>query len=235
MALVSINPTSGMTLKEYNEWTDVEVSDVVGHVHDTWLDWKGTPFAERAKQMRAIAALLRDRKENLGRIITMEMGKPIKEAKAEIDKCALACNYFADHAETFLSVDTIESDAAKSYVRFDPLGLILAIMPWNFPFWQVLRFAAPALMAGNGVILKHASNTTGVALVIEGLFEDAAFPKDLFRTLLISSKAVPSVIQDTRVAAITLTGSVAAGKAVAKLAGYALKKTVLELGAQIRS
>lgn len=230
MTLVSINPSTGERIKEYLKWSDDDVSEVIGQVHDVWLDWRGTSFSERGRLMSALANSLRQKKEDLARTITMEMGKPIHEARAEIDKCALACDYFGEHAETFLHIERIGSDAGKSYVRFDPLGIILAIMPWNFPFWQVFRFAVPALMAGNAVVLKHASNTTWNALTIEELVAQAGFPKNLFRTLLIGSEAIPKVIDDRRIAAITLTGSLAAGKAVARMAGEALKKTVLELG-----
>ncbi len=230
MTLVSTNPTTGETIKEYRKWSGDDVSKVVGLVHDAWLDWRGTSFSERGRLMSALATSLRQKKEDLARIITMEMGKPINEARAEVDKCALVCDYFGEHAETFLHIERIGSDAGKSYVRFDPLGIVLAIMPWNFPFWQVFRFAAPALMAGNAVVLKHASNTTGCALTIEELFVQAEFPENLFRTLLIGSETIPKVIDDRRIAAITLTGSLAAGKAVAGMAGEALKKTVLELG-----
>lgn len=230
MSLVSINPATGQLIREYKKWTEDEVSRVIGHVRDSWYDWRETSFSERARAMSALAARIRKENEDLARTITLEMGKPIVEARAEVEKCALACDYFGSHAESFLGVETIGSDAGKSYVRFDPLGVILAIMPWNFPFWQVFRFAVPALMAGNVVVLKHASNTMGCALSIEGLFSKSGFPENVLRALMIGSEAVPGVIRDGRIAGVTLTGSVVAGRAVAKLAGEALKKTVLELG-----
>jgi succinate-semialdehyde dehydrogenase/glutarate-semialdehyde dehydrogenase len=230
MTLVSANPTTGEKIKEYGEWTDEEVSRVVGKVREAWFDWRSASFSERGRPMLALATILGKKKEELARMMTIEMGKPITEARAEIEKCALACNYFAEHAETFLRIEAIESDAGKSYVRFDPLGVILAIMPWNFPFWQVFRFAAPGLMAGNTVVLKHASNVTGCAFSIEGLFAEAGFPENVFRVLPIGSESIPGVISDRRIAGVTLTGSLVAGKAVARLAGEALKKTVLELG-----
>ena len=230
MKLVSVNPMTGETIREYEKWTHDEVSKVIGHVHDGWLGWRNTSFSERAHLMSALAAKLHDNKEELAHTITLEMGKPINESRAEIDKCAWASDYFAENAETFLHIETLGSDAHKSYVRFDPLGVILAIMPWNFPFWQVFRFAVPAIMAGNAVVLKHASNTMWSALTIEELFLEAGFPESLFRSLLIGSEAIPKIIVDGRIAGVTLTGSLEAGKAVAKIAGEALKKTVLELG-----
>lgn len=230
MRLVSVNPTTGETIREYEEWTHDDVSKVIGYVHDGCLGWRNTSFSQRSHLMSALAARLRGKKEVLARTITMEMGKPINEARAEIEKCAWVCAYFAENAETFLRIETIGSDAHKSYVRFDPLGVILAIMPWNFPFYQVFRFAVPAIMAGNAVVLKHASNTMWSALTIEELFVGAEFPENVFRTLLIGSEAIPKVIADRRIGGVTLTGSLEAGKAVAGIAGGSLKKTVLELG-----
>src|SRR5574338_1435201 len=162
--------------------------------------------------------------------MTMEMGKPIAQSKAEVEKCAWVCDYYADNAEQFLSDEIIKTDASRSFVTFQPLGVVLAVMPWNFPFWQVFRFAAPALMAGNGAVLKHASNVPGCALAIEEIFRHAGFPNDLFRTLMIGTEQVPAVIEHPLVKAVSLTGSAAAGRAVARIAGASLKKTVLELG-----
>jgi succinate-semialdehyde dehydrogenase/glutarate-semialdehyde dehydrogenase len=230
MTLVSINPATGEKLSEYAKWTDSEVLSAIGKVHGTWLEWKRSTFSERARLMDSLAGELRKDRENLARAISLEMGKPITQARGEIDKCALTCDYFAEHGENFLATETIQSDARKSYARFDPLGVILAIMPWNFPFWQVFRFTAPALMAGNTILLKHASNVTGCALAIEALFPKAGFPENTVRTLPVGSESVPLVISDRRVAGVTITGSLAAGRSVAKAAGEALKKTVLELG-----
>lgn len=230
MGLVSINPANGELIKEYRVWGPGEISDTLDRVHNAWISWRSTSFGERSRLMGELASVLRSERDELARMITLEMGKPIGEARGEIDKCAAACDYYAQNAESFLRQEMIDSDASKSYVRFDPLGIVLAVMPWNFPFWQVFRFAVPALMAGNTAVLKHASNTTWSALSIEGLFGKAGFPENIFRTLLIGSDLVSSVINDRRVAAVTLTGSEAAGRAVASEAGRALKKTVLELG-----
>lgn len=230
MTLASMNPATGVRLREYARWTDGQVVSAIGRVHDAWLEWRRSAFLERARLMESLAGELRKDREGLARTITLEMGKPITQSRAEIDKCALTCEYFAEHGEGFLATETIQSDAWKSYVRFDPLGVILAIMPWNFPFWQVFRFAAPALMAGNTILLKHASNVTGCGLAIESLFPKAGFRENIFRTLPVGSESVPLVMSDRRVAGVTITGSLAAGRSVAKAAGEALKKTVLELG-----
>jgi succinate-semialdehyde dehydrogenase/glutarate-semialdehyde dehydrogenase len=180
--------------------------------------------------MRRAGELLRERKEDLARLMALEMGKPLAQGRAEADKCASVCEYYADGAERFLAPETIETDARKSFVAFQPLGAVLAVMPWNFPFWQVFRFVAPALMAGNGGVLKHAANVTGCALAIEEIVRRAGFPPPLFRALLIGSARVAAVIESPHVKAVTLTGSTPAGKAVAAKAGSVLKKTVLELG-----
>ena len=192
--------------------------------------WRATSFSGRAALMAQLAKLLETRADSLGRLITTEMGKPLGSAVEEVRKCALACRFFAGHAERFLAEEPVEGPAARNVIRFEPLGPVLAIMPWNFPFWQVLRFAAPALMAGNVGLLKHASNVPGCALAIEELFTDAGFPHGVFQTLLIPAGEVKPVIHDSRVRAVTLTGSVEAGRKVAAEAGAALKKTVLELG-----
>jgi succinate-semialdehyde dehydrogenase/glutarate-semialdehyde dehydrogenase len=189
-----------------------------------------TDFAERAVLMNNAATVLKTRREEYARLMTLEMGKPIAAARAEVDKCAWVCNYYADHAESFLKSETIRTDASESYVAYRPLGVVLAVMPWNFPFWQVFRFAAPALMAGNAGILKHASNVTGCSLAIEDVFRRAGFPENLFRSIIAGSKRMDKVIEHPLIRAVTLTGSVPAGKAVAAKAGSLLKKTVLELG-----
>ncbi len=180
--------------------------------------------------MMNAAEVLRKNKEDYSRLMTLEMGKPISQSRAEVDKCAWVCEYYAENAEKFLSDELIETDASKSFVTFQPLGIVLAVMPWNFPFWQVFRFAAPGLMAGNAGILKHASNVSGCALAIEEVFREAGFPENLFRTILVPSSQMEEVIKNEKIKAVTLTGSVPAGKAVAKTAGSVLKKTVMELG-----
>ncbi len=226
----SINPATNELVKEYKEHTSEEVVQIIGNVDDEFKKWRETSFAERSKLMHQAAKTLRDNSEKYSRLMTVEMGKIIGESRAEVEKCAWVCDYYADHAEKFLSDEIIETDASRSFVAFEPLGVVLAVMPWNFPFWQVFRFAAPALMAGNGGVLKHASNVPGCALAIEEIFHAAGFPKNIYRTLLISSGAVDKVIKDKHIKAVTLTGSEPAGIAVASTAGRELKKTVMELG-----
>jgi succinate-semialdehyde dehydrogenase/glutarate-semialdehyde dehydrogenase len=230
MALTSINPATDETIREYPEATAEEVGRILGEAACAAAGWRGSAFAERAQRMRRAGALLRERKEELARLMALEMGKPLAQGRAEADKCAWVCDYYADNAERFLSPEAIETDANKSFVAFQPLGAVLAVMPWNFPFWQVFRFVAPALMAGNGGVLKHAANVTGCALAIEEIVRQAGFPPPLFRALLVGSARVASVIESPHVKAVTLTGSTPAGKAVAAKAGSVLKKTVLELG-----
>ena len=226
----SINPATGKTIKTYEDMTPVQAAAVVEDAHTAWKAWRKTPFPERARLMKRAAEILRERKEAFATLMALEMGKPLKQGIAEAEKCALVCDYYAEHAEEHLASEIVETDAAKSYVAFDPLGVVLAIMPWNFPFWQVFRFAAPALMAGNAGVLKHASNVPGCALAIEEIFSTAGFPKGVFRALLIGSKHVKGLIEHPLVRAVTLTGSTPAGKAVAAQAGAVMKKTVLELG-----
>ncbi len=226
----AINPATNELIKDYKEHTPAEVKEIIGRVHEEYLSWKTKSFDHRKKMMHQAAKILRIDKEKYATIITLEMGKIISESRAEIEKCALVCEYYADHAEKFLADEIIESDAGKSFVAFEPIGAILAVMPWNFPFWQVFRFAAPALMAGNVGLLKHASNVPGSALAIEEIFQRAGFPKNAFRTLLVSSRQVEDIIKDDRIRAVTLTGSEPAGMSVASIAGRELKKTVLELG-----
>ena len=230
MAIVSINPATGETIKTYDEMTPAQAAAGVVQAHEAWRTWRHTSFAERARLMKRAAAILRERKTELAVLMAQEMGKPVKQGVAEAEKCALGCDYFADAAEAHLTPEAINTDASKSYVAFEPLGVILAIMPWNFPLWQVFRLAAPALMAGNVGVLKHASNVPGCALIIEDIFTQAGFPAGTFRTLLIGSSQVKAVIEHPLVRAVTLTGSTPAGQAVAAQAGAALKKTVLELG-----
>ncbi len=231
MALKAINPATGKQIGEYDEMTNAQAAEAIEAAHEAFLDWRRRSFAERAKPMRETARLLRARARQYGRLMAEEMGKPITGAIAEVEKCAGACDYFAEHAETFLAREPIAMEGVKnSFVTFQPLGVILAVMPWNFPFWQVFRFLAPGLMAGNAGVLKHASNVPGCALAIEDLLRHAGFPDNLFRTLMIGSRAVDRVIEHPRIRAVTLTGSEAAGRAVARKAGEMLKKTVLELG-----
>src|SRR5207247_511250 len=195
----------------------------LAEAHDAFLLWRQRPIAERAVPMRALARLLRERAEPYARLATLEMGKPIGEAKAEIEKCPWACEHFADSAARYLADEVVRSNARRSLVAYQPLGVVLAIMPWNFPFWQVLRFAAPALMAGNTGLLKHASNVPQCALAIEEILLRAGFPEGVFQTLLIGPDLIPRVLDDPRVAAVTLTGSEAAGASVASHAGREIK------------
>ena len=230
MAIESVNPATGEVLETFREIGREDVERMLATAHAAFLEWRDARYAARAKNMRQAATILRTRKLDYARLMTLEMGKPIVQGEAEIEKCAWTCEYYADHAEALLAEQPRQTDASRSYVRFDPLGVVLAVMPWNFPFWQVFRFAAPALMAGNAAVLKHASNVPRCALTIEEIFRDAGFPRGLFATALVGSSAVPALIADRRVAAVTLTGSDHAGSQVAQHAGRELKKTVLELG-----
>ncbi len=230
MPIESINPASGQVIRKFDEMSPEVAASVVAAAHDTWLTWRDVSFADRAPLMKKAASILRGQKDELAALMASEMGKPLKQGVAEAEKCAWVCDYYADNAESQLSAQIIKTDAEKSYVAFQPIGVVLAVMPWNFPLWQVYRFAAPALMAGNVGVLKHASNVTGCALVMEEMFRQAGFPKNAFRTLVIGSKQVEAVIRNPLVKAVTLTGSTPAGKAVASQAGSVLKKTVLELG-----
>lgn len=226
----SINPATGDRIKVYEEWTDPEIEAALELAHSAWLEWRKTSFGHRADLMRRAGRTLRERLDEYARIASLEMGKPITGAKAEVEKCAAACDYYADTAASHLAVEEVKTGAARSYVRYDPLGVVLAVMPWNYPYWQVFRFVVPALMAGNGGVLKHASNVTGCALAIEDVFRRAGFPESVFRTLIIGSSRVARVIDDDRIAAVTLTGSERAGIAVGAQAGRSLKPSVLELG-----
>jgi len=230
MPITSVNPSTGKAISTYDEMTPGEVGATIVRAHKAWLSWRETSFGERSSLMKKAAETLRRRKSEFAKLMADEMGKPLAQGNAEVDKCAWVCDYYADNAESHLADDVIKTENSRSYVAFEPLGVVLAIMPWNFPFWQVYRFAVPALMAGNAGLLKHASNVPGCALAIESAFEQAGFPADVFRTLLIHSKQVQTVIEHPLVRAVTLTGSTPAGKAVAAQAGGVLKKTVLELG-----
>jgi len=226
----SINPYNNQLLAEYQEMSEQEVLSIIGSTFDAWQSWKETSFAYRSELMYKAASVLRDKKKELSELITLEMGKLIGEAEAEVEKCAWVCDYYAEHAETMLADEPIITDGQKSMAVFQPIGPVLAVMPWNYPFWQVFRFAAPALMAGNAGLLKHASNVQGCALAIENIFVEAGFPENIFRSLIIGASKVEEVIANPNVRAVTLTGSEFAGSQVAATAGKYLKKSVLELG-----
>lgn len=226
----TINPATGKALERYPQLDDKAIQEKIERAHNVFLDWRTTSFEQRAERMRKAAQILLNRQEELAHLMTAEMGKTIKEARAEVEKCAWVCNYYAENTAKFLQDEVVETDASKSYLTFQPIGVVLAIMPWNFPFWQVFRFAAPALMAGNAGVLKHASNVPGCGEAIQEIFEQADFPKGLFSNLLIGNKQVNQVIEHPLVRAATLTGSETAGSAVAAAAGKRIKKTVLELG-----
>ncbi len=228
--LTSINPASNKEIKSYTEMPGEEISQIISYTDKAFKSWKETSFAHRSKLLHNAASVLRNNSEEYSLLMTTEMGKPIKQSRAEVEKCAWVCDYYADNAKKFLADEIIKTEASKSFVTYQPLGVILAVMPWNFPFWQVFRFAAPNLIAGNAGLLKHASNVSGCALAIEDIFRKAGFPENLFRTLLVLSKNTAQVISNKKVQAVTLTGSVPAGKAVASLSGSLIKKTVLELG-----
>jgi len=230
MPIASINPNTGETLKIFEALSPQQIEDKLQLASDTFRTYRRTTFAERTRMMLRAAEILETRKHEFAKVMTLEMGKPIKAAVSEAEKCAWVCRYYAETAPQHLADEVVETNARKSYIRFQPLGPVLAVMPWNFPFWQVFRFAAPALMAGNVGLLKHASNVPQCALAIEEIFRDAGFPAGAFQTLLIGSDAVDGILNDTRVVAATLTGSEPAGRSVASIAGKQIKKTVLELG-----
>jgi succinate-semialdehyde dehydrogenase/glutarate-semialdehyde dehydrogenase len=230
MAFASINPTNGKTLRTFESHTESEVEARLRRAEETFRTYRHTPLAERARWMRRAAELLEGEAERYGRMMTEEMGKPLEAARAEAKKSASACSYYAEHAERFLADEPVETPPDRSFVRYQPLGPVLAIMPWNFPFWQVVRFAAPALMAGNVGLLKHAHNVPQCALALEELFVRAGFPEGAFQTLLVGVQEVRRLIEDGRVRAVTLTGSEGAGRDVGMRAGQQLKKVVLELG-----
>jgi succinate-semialdehyde dehydrogenase / glutarate-semialdehyde dehydrogenase len=228
--LRSINPTTGAVLAEYAPAFADEVDSALAQTHATFLAWRWTSLKHRTQLARSLAGLLRERSEALASLCTQEMGKPLREARGEVAKCAWLCEHYADVAVAVLAPEDIPTDGDSSGVRYDPLGVVLGIMPWNFPFWQAIRFAVPAITAGNACLLKHAPNTWGVAQALETLFVDAGYPRGLMRHLPIEVALVESVISDPRVAAVTLTGSERAGRAVAAQAGRAIKPSVLELG-----
>lgn len=220
----AINPTSGELIRTYEAHSEKGAEKIINSVDKAWQSWRSVPFRNRSALMLNMASLLRSERDRLALLITLEMGKVLRESKAEIEKCAWVCEYYAENAESFLQNEPISTEFKQSYISFQPLGTILAVMPWNFPFWQVFRFAAPTLMAGNTVVLKHASNVPGCALAIEELFREAGFPDNAFRSLLIDGKKVESLIAHPAIKAVTLTGSTPAGRSVASAAGRWLKK-----------
>lgn len=228
--LTAINPADGTVIGSYEPMSPVELRAALRTAGKAFESWHRTTFSERAVLMCAAAGVLRQRVDTLAHLMAVEMGKPVAQGRTEVEKCVWVCEYYAEHAEQFLADELVDTDATRSLVVYRPLGAVLAVMPWNFPFWQLFRFAAPTLMAGNVALLKHASNVPGCALAIEAVFRDAGFPEGVFRTLLIDHVQLRAVIRHDAVRAVTLTGSTAAGRAVAKLAGDRLKKTVLELG-----
>lgn len=230
MSIAAINPASGETIREFPQWDEQQLDAALAQVAAMTPTWAATPLAQRCALMVRVAEVLRTNQEQYARLISEEMGKLIVEARAEIEKCALGCDFYAEQGPDFLEDEPITSDAGMSYVAYLPLGTVLAVMPWNFPFWQVFRFVAPALVAGNTAVLKHASNVPQCALAIEEIIRQAGFPEGVFRTLMISADQVQSVIADARVHAVTLTGSESAGRMVGAMAGANLKKSVLELG-----
>ncbi|MGZ6126163.1 MAG: aldehyde dehydrogenase family protein, partial [Myxococcales bacterium] len=230
MTIASINPATGETLKTFPPDSDSVIEEKLRKAASAAKQWRRTGFAERAQRLSRAAGILDARKDALGRLMTLEMGKLRKAALGEIEKCANGCRYYAGNAERYLAPEPVQTDARRSEKRFQPIGPVLAVMPWNFPFWQVFRFAAPALMAGNVGLLKHASSVPQCALAIEEIFREAGYPEGCFQTLLVGSDKVKKIVEDPRIAAATLTGSDGAGRSLATAAGGQLKKTVLELG-----
>ena len=225
-----VNPATGEPGRTYEQHTIEQAREAAARARNAYLEWRRRPFPERSEIVRRAGSILRRRKDELAAVMTEEMGKTLDEGRAEIEKCAFNCDWFADNAVDYLADEPVDTGDGETFVTFNPIGVVLAIMPWNFPFWQVFRFVAPALMAGNGALLKHASNVPGCACAIENVLHEAGLPNDLFRTLLLPSREVEGLINDGNVAAVTLTGSVAAGRSVASAAGSVLKKCVLELG-----
>lgn len=230
MGIATINPATGETVKTFEPLSDAEIEAKLALSQEAYRSYRGVPIEQRAVWMKAAADIVEQESDRFGKIMTLEMGKTFKSAVAEAKKCALVCRYYAEKTAEFLADVPVETDASQSFVRYQPLGSILAVMPWNFPFWQVFRFAAPALMAGNVGLLKHASNVPQCALALEEIFRQAGFPEGVFQTLLIGSEKVAGIMADDRVQAATLTGSEYAGASLAAVAGKQIKKTVLELG-----
>jgi succinate-semialdehyde dehydrogenase / glutarate-semialdehyde dehydrogenase len=228
--IASINPATGVTIRTFEPLPDSQIEDKLARAERAYHGYRRTTFAERSRWLARAGDILDSERDRLGRIMTLEMGKPLGAARGEAAKCALACRYYVEHGERLLADEPVETGGGRSFIRYQPIGPVLAVMPWNFPFWQVFRFAAPALMAGNVGLLKHASNVPQCALAIEDILRRAGFPPDVFQTLLIASSQVGRVIRDPRVRAVTLTGSEAAGAEVAAEAGKQIKRTLLELG-----
>jgi succinate-semialdehyde dehydrogenase/glutarate-semialdehyde dehydrogenase len=226
----SINPSNNQVINSYQEISDDELIHTLSKMQQAFEGWKNKSFNYRASLMKTAAEILRNRREEFSKLMTLEMGKPIVQSRAEVDKCAWVCDYYAENAEKFLQDEIVKTESSKSFVTYQPLGVILAVMPWNFPFWQVFRFAAPTLMAGNVGLLKHASNVSGCSLAIEEIFSEAGFPEFVFKSVILSSSRVADLISNPVIQAVSLTGSVPAGKSVASVAGSNIKKTVLELG-----
>ncbi len=230
MSIQSINPATEEVIETFELFSKAQVRQALDDARSAFLSWRNTSFAERSALLHRVAAYLRENKARLAQIATIEMGKPIVEAEAEVEKCAFNCEFYAENAEKFLADEAVKANATESYVAFRPLGVVLALMPWNFPYWQVFRFAAPALMAGNTAVLKHASNVSRSALEIEHIFQACGLPHGAFRTVLVPGAETRPLIEDPHIAAVTLTGSEEAGVAVASASGGVLKKNVLELG-----
>jgi len=230
MGIASINPANGEVIKTFTPLTEREITNKLALAQKAFEQYKNIPISQRAEWMNEAAQILKSKSRQFGKLITLEMGKTFVSAAGEVEKCALNCRFYAERAAEFLRDVSVSTDAGRSFIRFQPLGAVLAVMPWNFPFWQVFRFAAPTLMAGNVVLLKHASNVPQCALAIEEIFQQAGFPEGVFQTLLIGSDGVAGIIKDERVKAATLTGSESAGASLASIAGKNIKKTVLELG-----
>lgn len=230
MSIRSVNPATGKVMESFREDSTAVVNKKIAAAQEAYLAWKKLAAPIRARHLKSAAAILRERKNKYARLITDEMGKPISQSLSEIDKCAWVCDYYAEHAKMMLKDEEVKTEAAQSYISFEPLGVVLAVMPWNFPFWQVFRFAAPALVAGNAGLLKHASNVPQCAKAIAEVWRDAGLPEGLFEVLLIGSRSVRRVIEHKDIVAVTLTGSEAAGSKVAEVAGREIKKSVLELG-----
>jgi succinate-semialdehyde dehydrogenase/glutarate-semialdehyde dehydrogenase len=228
--ITTTDPATGRPGQSYEGHTADEAHAIARDVHRAFEGWRKTTFAERAALMKRAAEVLRRRRDEFAGLMTAEMGKTLKDGRDEVEKCAFNCEHFAENAERYLAREPVDLGGQKAFITYNPLGVVLAVMPWNFPFWQVFRFAAPGLMAGNAAVLKHASNVPGCALAIESVFREAGFPENLFRTVLIPGREVRGLIEDPAIAAVTLTGSVEAGRQVATAAGAVLKKTVLELG-----
>jgi succinate-semialdehyde dehydrogenase / glutarate-semialdehyde dehydrogenase len=230
MAIATVNPTTGKVSQTFTPFSPDAIEAAIATATATFQTYRHTSFADRSTWLNQVATLLELRREEYAALMTLEMGKPLKAAMAEVDKCAWVCRFYAEQGEKFLADEAIGTDASQSWISYQPLGVVLAVMPWNFPFWQVIRFAAPALMAGNVALLKHASNVPQTALTIAAIFQEAGFSTGVFQTLLIEASQVAEVVRDRRIAAATLTGSAAAGSSLAMNAGKALKKVVLELG-----